>query len=238
MLQHTQEADEIDQAVSRLVEALRDLLILLVRLARGTTETIETEEPAMRHFDPVEIAKLFSEEPEVCRHLAETCPTCGERFRSIEALMQRFEHWNPEVALLEGPPAEGLFATLLAAGDGLTLWSAQVDENEDFQTWGVAWIALEKAREELAAGTSRRAQDLALLAAKITEHLVHSAYHQESVADLTARAFAIAAAAETPEDDLRARLQRISAAVEALDKGTGDEAVARVVWDLLSRVLR
>jgi len=192
----------------------------------------------MRHFDLLEIAKLFSEEPAACRHLAETCPTCGERFRHIEALMQRFEHWNPEVALLEGPPAEGLVAALLAAGESLTLWSAQVDKNEDFQTWGVAWVALEKAREELEAATSlSRARDLALLAVKVSEHL-GQAYHPNSVADLQARAYAIAAVAEPPEVDLGARLKRIAAAVEALDKGAGDEAIARVVWDLLSRVIR
>lgn len=36
MAQRTQETDEIDQVIGRLVEALRDFLILLVRLARRT----------------------------------------------------------------------------------------------------------------------------------------------------------------------------------------------------------
>jgi hypothetical protein len=202
------------------------------------TETTRAGEPAMKHFDLLEIAKLLSEEPAACRHLAETCSMCGERLRQIEALMQRFEHWNPEVVLLEGPPAESLLATLLAAGEGLTPWSAQVDETEDYQTWGVAWVALEKAREALAEEDSRqRARDLALLAVKITEHLGR-AYHPNSVADLQARAYAVAAAAEPPEADLGVRLKRITAAVEALEKGTGDEAIARDVWDLLSQVLR
>jgi hypothetical protein len=72
---------------------------------------------------------------------------------------------------------------------------------------------------------------------KVSEHL-GQAYHPNAVADLQARAYAIAAAAECPGTHLGVRLKRIAAAVEALDQGTGDEAVARVVWDLLSRVLR
>lgn len=192
----------------------------------------------MEHLSLLDIAKLLSEESVACRHLAETCPTCGGRLQQVEALMRRFEHWSPEVAVLEGPPADGLFAALMAAGEDLGSWSARIDENEDFQTWGVAWVALEKAREELAAEASMpRSRDLALLAVKVTEHLGH-AYHPNSVADLQARAYAIAAAAEPPETDLGVRLKRIAAAVEALDKGTGDEAVTRVVWDLLSRVIR
>jgi len=191
----------------------------------------------MIHFKLIEMARLLSEEPAACRHLAQTCPTCGERLQQVEALMQRFEHWSPEVAVLEGPPAEGLFATLLATGEGLGVWSSRVDENEEFQTWGVAWVALEKAREELAADSLPRARSLALLAVKITEHLGH-AYHPNSVADLQARAWATAAVAEASDTDHGARLKHIAAAVEALERGTGDEAVTRDVWTLLSRVLR
>jgi hypothetical protein len=56
---------------------------------------------------------------------------------------------------------------------------------------------------------------------------------------LKARAYATAAAAERPDADrMRARLQQVAAAVTALEKGSGDEAVAREVWSLLSRVVR
>jgi hypothetical protein len=37
MPRRKKEPDEIDQAIGRLVEALRDFLVLLVRLARRTT---------------------------------------------------------------------------------------------------------------------------------------------------------------------------------------------------------
>jgi hypothetical protein len=193
----------------------------------------------MKHLDLAEIAKLLIEDPAACRHLAETCSTCRERLQQVEALMKRFQHWSPEVAVLEGLPAERLFATLTAAGDDSRYWASQVEENEEFQTWGVAWIALEQAREHLAEEASRpRARDLALLAVTIAEFL-GDAYHPDSVADLKARAYATAAAAESPDTNLLStRLQRMAAAVAALEKGSGEEAVAREVWGLLSRILR
>jgi hypothetical protein len=192
----------------------------------------------MRHLDLPEIARLLSSDPPTCRHLAETCPVCGERLQQVEALMKRFQHWDPEVAVLEGLPAEGLFAAIMAAGQDGASWLAQVDAKAELQTWGVAWVALEQAREQLAEEASRpRARDLALLAARIAESLGQS-YHPDSVADLKARAYAVAAAAEPQDGNLGMRLQRMAAALAALEKGSGEEAVARDVWDLFSQVIR
>lgn len=193
----------------------------------------------MKHLDLAEVARLLSSDPPTCRHLAETCPVCGELLQQVETLMKRFQHWDPEVAVLEGIPAEGLFATITAAGQDGASWLAQVDEKVELQTWGVAWVALEQAREQLAEEASRpRARDLALLAARIAESLGHS-YHPDSVADLKARAYAVAAAAEPQDGNLAGmRLQRMAAALAALEKGSGEEAVARDVWQLLSQVIR
>jgi hypothetical protein len=56
---------------------------------------------------------------------------------------------------------------------------------------------------------------------------------------LKARAYATAAAAEPQDDEaVGTRLKRMAAALAALEKGTGDEAVAREVWDLLAQVVR
>jgi len=41
-----------------------------------------------RHLETADIAKLLSDGSpfaEFCRHLAETCPTCGERLAEVEA---------------------------------------------------------------------------------------------------------------------------------------------------------
>jgi hypothetical protein len=193
----------------------------------------------MKHLELAGIARLLSADPTTCRHLAEACPICGEQLQRVEALMKRFQHWDPEIAVLEGLPAESLFATIMAAGKDMASWASQVDERVEVQTWGVAWVALEQAREQMTEEASRpRARDLALLAAKIAETL-GTTYHPESVADLKARAYATAAAAESSDADfMGSRLKRMAAAVMALEKGSGDEAVARDVWSLLSWVIR
>ena len=194
---------------------------------------------SLKHLELAEIARLLSVDPETCRHLAEACPTCGERLQEVEALMKRFQHWDPEVAVLEGLPAESLFATLMAAGQDGTSWFSLVDEKVNLQTWGVAWVALEQAREQMTDEASRpRARDLALLAARIAETL-GTTYHPDSVADLKARAYATAAAVEpSGANFVGSRLKRMAAAVMALEQGSGDETVAREVWGLLSQVIR
>jgi hypothetical protein len=194
---------------------------------------------AVKHPELAEIAKLLSEDPETCQHLAEACPDCHERLQQVKALMKRFQHWDPEVAVLEGLRADDLLATILAAGPDSTSWIAQLEKNVELVTWGVAWAALEQAREQMDEEASRpRARDLALLAEKIAERL-GNAYHEESVADLQARAYATAAAA-TPSspDHISIRLEAMGEALAALDEGTGDEEVAVDVWRLLSKCIR
>jgi len=192
----------------------------------------------MRHLELTEIAKLLSDggvSAESCRHLVEACPVCGERLAEVEALMKRFRHWDAETVVREGPAADGLFAALLKKGQGPSGWSSLVDETE-YQTWGVAWVALERAQGLMGEGdTKAQARELALLAATIAGHLGAS-YHPDSIADLKALAHATAAAAGTPGADFFDALRQVAAAVTALDQGTGDPAVARDVMGFLSQV--
>ena len=192
----------------------------------------------MRHLELTEIAKLLSDggvAAETCRHLAEVCPVCGERLAEVEALMKRFRHWDAETVMREGPAADGLFETLLEKGQGPSGWSSLVDETE-YQTWGVAWVALERAQGLMAEeDTKAQARELALLAATIAGHLGAS-YHPDSIADLKAVAHATAAAAGPPGADSFDTLRQVAAAVTALDQGTGDPAVARDVMGFLSQV--
>jgi hypothetical protein len=200
----------------------------------------------MEHLTLPDVAGLLSDgRPEAARlvrHLAEICPDCGELYRRAEALIARFRHWNPEVAVLEGLQADDLFAALMAGGGGYEDWNRQVEQQENLQTWGVAWVALERAREILAApGHDRagQARDLARLAAKIAETL-GAFYHPDWVADLKALSCATAALAAKASEtgDARAPLEEVIAAATALHQGTGDEAVGREVRELLSKVLR
>ena len=193
----------------------------------------------MKHLELPEIARLLSVDPETCRHLAEACPVCGERLRQVEALMKRFQHWDPEIAVLEGLPAEDLFATIMAAGQDCTSWFSQVDEKVELQTWGVAWVALEQAREQMTEEASRlRARDLGAPGGENRGDLGRD-LSSGLRGGPEARAYAVAAAAEPPDaNPVGTRLKRMAAALAALEKGSGDEAVAQEVWSLLSKVIR
>jgi hypothetical protein len=197
----------------------------------------------MKHLELAEIAKMLGAEPpapEACRHLAEACPECRDRLGQVEALVKRFGHWSAEVAVQEGLEADELFAGLLAAGQGYAAWRAEVDTREELHTWAVAWLALARARERVSekGGSDAGARDLALLAALIAENLGET-YHPEWVLDLKATAYALAVAAEPPGvGSAQERLRHLAAAITALETGTGDDHVAREVWELLSGSLR
>lgn len=147
--------------------------------------------------------------------------------------MKRFRHWNPEVAILEGLEADRLFGKLMATGRDFATRSWLVEHDESLQTWGVAWVALERARQRLAEqGGAAEARDLALLAVKIAESL-GNLYHPEWVADLKALAYATTAAAERCLDDFDTQLKWLGPAATALDEGTGDAELKREVAELL-----
>jgi hypothetical protein len=190
------------------------------------------------HLELADIAALLGKDDppaRLCRHLAAVCTICGEQLRRAEALMQRFRHWNPEVAVVEGLAADGLLDALLATDPAS--WASQVETEADLQTWGVAWVALERARAILAQEAEGQALKLALLAAKIAGHL-GTVYHPEWVADLKALAHATAAAAiigTSPPRGAAGRLRQVAAATAALQEGTGDQAVAQEVGELLAR---
>jgi len=188
-----------------------------------------------QHLELADIAALLGKyDPPllaVCRHLAAVCEPCGEQLRRVEALMKRFRHWNPEVAVAEGLVADGLLDALLATHPAS--WASQVEKEDDLQTWGVAWVALERARAILDRQAEGPAQELALLAVKVAGHL-GTVYHPDWIADLKALAHATAAAA-APPDGTDGRLRQVAAATEALQSGTGEETVAREVVELLAR---
>ena len=189
----------------------------------------------MKHPEIAEIAKLLSEgsvSAEFCRHLAAVCPVCAERLGEVEALMKRFRHWDAETVFREGPGADELLEALLGRGES---WASRVEKDAEYQTWGVAWVALERARSLIAEDATRaRARDLALLAATIATRLSAS-YHPDSIADLKALAHATAAAAGTAGTGSFDTLRQVAAAVTALEQGSGDPTFAREVMELLSQ---
>jgi len=148
--------------------------------------------------------------------------------------MKRFRHWDAETVVRESLAADGLFDALLEQGPAG--WSSLATEKVEYQTWGVAWVALERAQKLIAEDATRsQARDLALLAATIAAHL-DASYHPDSIADLKALAHATAAAAGIPGAGSFDTLRQVAAAVTALDQGTGDPAIVRDVMALLAQV--
>src|SRR5262249_28222826 len=139
----------------------------------------------MNHLSTAKIALLISgraeeDAAEACRHMAETCPVCGERLAGGEALMKRFRQWGALTVWREGPSADALFETLLEQGQNPEGWDALVEEDAAYQTWCVAWVALEGAQKLIVEDATRaQARNLALLAAKIASRLSTS-YHPNS----------------------------------------------------------
>jgi len=195
----------------------------------------------MKHPTLEDFAGFFSTYPEVAevygRHLAAVCPACGELLQQMEALLKRFRHWDPAIVVGEGLEADDLLDALLAKGQDFAAWWPEVEKRGELLSWGVAWVALERASPLLVEETARpRARELALLAAAISENL-GPCYHVEWINDLKALAYAtvVVAAdpAETSRGAVQARLRHTLAATEALEKGTGSESLATEVWDLL-----
>jgi len=193
------------------------------------------QDDPMQHLELADVAALLGKDEaaeKFCRHLAAVCEPCGEQLRRVEELMKRFRHWNPEVAVLEGLAADSRLDALLATDPAS--WDSQIENEGDLQTWGVAWVALERAWAGLPQEEGR-ALELALLVAKIAGHL-GTIYHSEWVADLKALAHATAAAA-TPASDAAGRLREVDAATAALREGTGEQSVNREVIELLARAV-
>jgi hypothetical protein len=190
-----------------------------------------------QHLELADIAALLGKDPsleKVCRHLAAVCEPCGEQLRRVEALMKRFRHWNPEVVVAEGLVADGLLDELLATDSAN--WASRIEENAELQTWGVAWVALERSRSLLAQEAEDQALELAVLAEKVAGYL-GTVYHPEWIADLKALAQATAAAA-SPSGDTDGRLRWVTAVHSALQEGSGEKAVVREVVELLGRAFR
>src|SRR5947209_11620430 len=114
----------------------------------------------MCHLSTAKIAYLIAEAAgeeaaECCRHLAEVCPDCGTRLAEVEALLKRFRHWDAETVWREGPAAEALFETLLEKGRNPEGWASLVEQDVAYQTWCVAWVALEGAQKLIAGDITR-----------------------------------------------------------------------------------
>jgi tetratricopeptide (TPR) repeat protein len=171
----------------------------------------------------------------VVPHFLARCSVCQERHREILQLQEEVGHWNEEVVVLEGLQAPELWNRL--AGSSYEEQIRRVEEDEDFQTWGLCQLLLKKSREAVFENPARSV-DLANLAIKVAGHL-GEAYDSAWILDLRARAFAYLGNGRRVLGELRSAEDAFLKADRCLARsGTGNTHLQAEILDLKSSLRR
>jgi tetratricopeptide (TPR) repeat protein len=164
----------------------------------------------------------------VIRHLIAGCADCDEIVtragRSVDYTAAFSGALNAteerEAALSrEKTAAPGLLSALTGAPAAEA--QAMAEGEPRFHTWALCEHLLDTARE-LGFQDPGRALELARLGVVLAERIPGSAYGEERVRDLGARAWALLGNAERIQSDFRAAEKSFARAERLLDRGTGD----------------
>lgn len=171
---------------------------------------------------------------QVVLHLLERCPVCREIHREILRMQEEVGHWNEEIVVAEGLEAPELWSRL--ADLPYEEQEKQVDEEAEFQAWGLCQLLLKKS---LAAGFEdpTAAVNLANLAVKISGRL-GDVYHPEWVQDIRARALAYLGNSRRVLGELRSAEDAFRSAKSCLAQGTGDLGLKAEILDLQGSLRR
>jgi len=170
----------------------------------------------------------------VVPHLLELCPVCQETYREIRRIQATVGHWNEEIVVTEGLEAPELW--LRIADLPYEEQEKLVEEDVEFQAWGLCQLILTKSLE---AGfeAPATAVNLANLAVKVSSRL-GDVYHPEWVQDLRARSFAYLGNARRVLGELRSADDAFRSAEVHLGQGTGDPRLHAEILDLQSSLRR
>jgi tetratricopeptide (TPR) repeat protein len=170
----------------------------------------------------------------VVPHLLELCPVCRKTQREILQMQEEVGHWNEEVVVAEGLEAPQLWARLAVLPFEEQV--RRVEEDSEFQAWGLCQLVLKKSLE---AGFEcpSTAVNLANLAVKISFRL-GDVYHPEWVQDLCARALAYLGNARRVLGELRSADDAFRYAETHLEQGTGDLRLQAEILDLKGSLRR
>ena len=171
----------------------------------------------------------------VVPHLLERCPVCRERHEEILDLQKQVGHWDPEISVTEGRQAPELWSRLgdLPYAEQLL----EIQANEDFHTWGLCQLLLQKSREATFDDPTRGVE-LANLALRVVRHL-GEAYDPSWVMDLRARCFAGLGNARRVLGELRSAEDAFVKAESCLARSTsGNIEVQAEILDLKSSLRR
>ncbi len=171
----------------------------------------------------------------VIPHFLGRCQGCRRRYEEIRRLQEEVGHWDERVAVLEGPEAKELFATLQDLSFEGQL--ARVLDDESFQTWGLCQLLLGRSVE---AGfeNAAKAVNYAELAVKISQNL-EDTYDPHWVLDLRARAQGYLGNARRVLGELRSAEMSFREAERFLSRSmTGNEIVRAEVLHLKASLRR
>jgi tetratricopeptide (TPR) repeat protein len=194
------------------------------------------------HLDLETMAKWLSgtlEQDDVLRlvvpHLLERCPICRERHEEILRLQKEVGHWDPEISVMEGQQAGELWPRL--AGSSYPDQIREIDADEEFHTWGLCQLLLQKSREATFSDPAKGVE-LANLAIRIVRHL-GKAYDPNWVMDLRARCLAYLGNARRVLGELRSADDAFVKAENCLARSTsGNFEVQAEILDLKSSLRR
>jgi len=195
---------------------------------------------------------LGSEQQSLLLHLVD-CPICRDRLQPLirrqetkakdegsiyEGVLERGQEAleSRQAALeLERSAAPGLFVELMSlppARRNVLLRTAG-----RFHTWGVFELIIERSLE-MGSRDPAAAEELALIALRISEHLDLSAYGLSLVEDLRARAWAYLANSRRVRSNLRGADEAFEQAETHLRKGTRDPVERAILFDLKASLRR
>lgn len=194
------------------------------------------------HLDLETMARWLSgtlEHDDVLRlvvpHLLERCPACRERHEEILRLQKEVGHWDPEISVIEGRQAGDLWDRL--ADLPYEVQIRAIDADEEFHTWGLCQLLLQKSREATFSDPARGVE-LANLALRIVRHL-GKAYDPNWVLDLRARCFAYLGNARRVLGELRSADDAFAKAESCLARSSsGNLEVEAEILDLKSSLRR
>lgn len=171
----------------------------------------------------------------VAAHLLASCPSCRESHRELQRLQEESGHWDEVVAVEETREAPDLLGRL----EGLPYAEQvrQVEEDEDFHSWGFCRLLLTRSLTETSDDPAR-AVDLANLAVRVSAHLDES-YDPHWVLDLRAQAHAYLGNARRVLGELHSADDAFLKAGELLARSmTGTPRIEAEILDLKGSLRR
>jgi tetratricopeptide (TPR) repeat protein len=198
-------------------------------------ESVPTEHPTLQTLAALLTGDVDVEtlRGQIVPHLVEVCPTCADHLETIRDLVRQYDHWNESIVVQEASESAALLRDLLDDDDHERCLT-RVDEDDELHTWAVAQDLM-RASHDLLFENPMRAVEVAELALHVSDRLPGSAYHEEWLMDLRARALGYLGNARRVVGELRSAEADLRQAIRwARRRGTCRPIVEAELRDFLT----